>query len=136
MPFIRYRLGDRVTLGDPPRDGDDPYLSLSAIDGRSIDRFVLSDGRTLHAYALGGVIERCAGVRTFQVIQEARDGFHVRVEPQAGASGVDDDVQGALQAVLGPAVAVRVELVPMLRAEGGRKFRGYVALESGPNGWP
>ena len=78
MPFIRYRLGDRVTLGDPPRDGDDPFLALSAIDGRSIDRFVLSAGRTLHAYALGGAIEGCAGVRTFQVIQNARDGFHVR----------------------------------------------------------
>ena len=33
-------------------------------------------------------------------------------------------------------VTVRVELVPTLRAEGGRKFRGYVALESGPNGCP
>ena len=128
MPFIRYRLGDRVTLGDSPRDGDDPYLSLNAIDGRRTDRFVLSDGRTLHAYALGGAIERCAGVRTFQVIQETRDGFHVRVEPQAGAGGVGGDVLRVLETVLGPEVAVRVELVPTLRAEGGRKFRGYVAL--------
>jgi phenylacetate-CoA ligase len=128
MPFIRYRLGDRVTLGDAPRDGDDPYLALSAIDGRSIDRFVLSGGRTLHAYSLGGAIEGCAGVRTFQVIQEARDGFHVRVEPQAGAPAVASDVRRALEAVLGPGIAVRVELVPTLRAEGSRKFRGYVAL--------
>jgi phenylacetate-CoA ligase len=128
MPFIRYRLGDQVTLGDLPRDGHEPYLSLSAIDGRTIDRFVLSDGRTFHAYTLGGAVERCRGVRTFQVIQEARDTFHVRVEPQAGAGAIADDVMRELCLVLGPQVVVRVELVPTLRAERGRKFRGYVAL--------
>jgi phenylacetate-CoA ligase len=128
MPFIRYRLGDRVTVGDPPRDGDEPYLSLSAIDGRTIDRFVLSGGRTLHPYTLGGAIERCAGVRTFQVIQHAPDGFHVRIEPRAGARAVEDDVLRSLRMVLAPEIAVRVELVPTLRAEGGRKFRGYIAL--------
>jgi hypothetical protein len=76
-------------------------------------------------------------VRTFRVIQEARDAFHVRVEPQAGATDVRGDVRRALEgAVLASGVAVRVQLVPTPRAEGGRKFRGYLALESAANGRP
>ena len=52
MPFIRYRLGDQVELGD----GVGPNRWLRAIDGRVTDRFQLPDGRRLHGDTWGELI--------------------------------------------------------------------------------
>ena len=56
MPFIRYRLGDRVVVGE----NDGPYMSLRSIEGRTADRFILPDGRQVHGYTLGEAIESSA----------------------------------------------------------------------------
>ncbi|MCP5111550.1 MAG: phenylacetate--CoA ligase family protein, partial [bacterium] len=69
MPFIRYRVGDEVTLGDPPDDERDPYLTIRSIDGRIVDRFVFADGRVFHPYTLKEAFYDVAEVRCFQIVQ-------------------------------------------------------------------
>ena len=131
MPFIRYRLGDRVTLGHPGEGGAGPYMTLRKIDGRTIDRFLLADGRQLHGYTLGEAVEASRlGVRRFRIIPEKRDRFLVELvlyEDPAGQSL--PRLKRHLGEILGPGVHVALRVVPSLLPMGSRKFHTFVSLE-------
>ncbi|MDP6439463.1 MAG: hypothetical protein QGH74_07510, partial [Candidatus Brocadiia bacterium] len=50
MPFIRYRQGDVVTRGAGRCACGQPFSTMRAIEGRTIDYFTLPDGRLMHPY--------------------------------------------------------------------------------------
>ena len=131
MPFIRYRLGDRVTLGLPGEGGGGPYLTLRKIDGRTIDRFLLPDGRPLHGYTLGEAVEASRlGVRRFRIIQEKRDGFLVELVLYEDPTGQDlPRLKRRLGEILGPGVHVALRVVQTLMPIGSRKFHTFISVE-------
>jgi phenylacetate-CoA ligase len=106
MPLIRYRIGDRVTI----RPNDCPCgvahtPIVTAIQGRSEDRLVAADGRSLHADYLTKVVERFPAVHRMQLLQRLPGTLEVRVLLTGGADGVP-----------GPAEPDAADLVTRIRA--------------------
>lgn len=122
MPFLRFRLGDLVTRGESPS-------TLKEIQGRSMDRFVLPGGSSLHPYALVNPLLRSAPwLRQFQLVQEREDRILVKLVPSAGAYPAPDAVEAVrrvLSALLGAGVVVVVELAECIPPEANGKFRPY-----------
>jgi len=126
MPFIRYRLGDLVVVGDPIG----PYKSLRSIEGRTIDRFFLPSGRVVHGYVLGEAVEQSGlPVRRFQITQELRNEFRVRVVLEGGADSILERLESALLERLEPGVSVHIDVVDSVERRDGRKFYPFVSIE-------
>lgn len=127
MPFIRYRLGDFVEVADDTG----PRLLLRSIDGRVTDRFTLPGGRRVHGYTLGEVVESSdLAVRRFQIVQEQRDVFRVRLVCDGGESLDFVRLRECLRAKLGADISVEVERVSSIDRP-SRKFHTFVSLERG-----
>jgi phenylacetate-coenzyme A ligase PaaK-like adenylate-forming protein len=127
MPFIRYRLGDEVTLGDPPDDARDPYLTIRSIDGRIIDRFVFADGRVYHPYSLKEAFHDVEDVRSFQIVQTDPDRVLVRLVLYGNEREATNRIEAGLREMLGADVAVQLEVTDSLQPAAG-KFRPYVSM--------
>lgn len=133
MPFIRYRVGDTVRVGAVAGEGDS-VSELTSIDGRVMDRFFLPGGRELHPYALGDAIQDSGlAVRRFQIVQERRDLFLVRIvlpEDACDETARVECLERRVQEILEGGTSVRLEVVRSLAPSEGRKFRPYVPVES------
>ncbi|MDX1383287.1 MAG: hypothetical protein R3190_06550 [Thermoanaerobaculia bacterium] len=122
MPFLRYRLGDLVQAED-----DGPVLRLRAIEGRVNDRFRLPDGRWLHGYSLGEVVESSGlPLRRFQITQTRPDAFRVRLVVEEAPATVLDALRRRIVAKVGGGVEVTVEVVAEIPHR-GRKTPTFVA---------
>ncbi len=111
MPFIRYRLGDLVEVAQGPG----PHRLLHSIDGRVTDRFTLPDGRRIHGYTLGEVVEKSGlPVRRFQIVQERRDAFRIRLVLAGPTDPELRGLEGDLRDALGADVDVNVEVTERL----------------------
>ena len=129
MPFIRYRLADLVTVEAAAGTGE-TVSSLRSIDGRTMDRFLLPGGKLFHPYVLSDIVQDSGlPVRRFQVIQQRRDAFLVRVVLLDGSRPNLDALRSQVAAALGPGIEVRAETVATLHAADGSKFKTYLPLE-------
>ena len=83
FPLLRYRTGDEV--GAPDRDScpcGRGFALVGAIDGRSEDSFVATDGRPLPLPST--VLDDLTGLRESQIAQLAPGRFEVRIVPGLG----------------------------------------------------
>ena len=131
MPFIRYRTGDRAVRGPATCPCGQPFTTLLAIDGRTMDHVVLPDGRRVHPFLLTGpLLEHEAGwIAQHQLEQRTRDTLVLRLKPR-GAANVEGVARlHALGArIVGPDVRLTIEVVDGFATPHGRKFPPYVAL--------
>lgn len=125
MPLIRYRTGDRVTLG-----GSDPCPCgrtlpvLASIEGRVDDVLYTADGRRIGR--LDPVFKQGVPVQEAQIVQESLDLIRVRYVPAKGFDGnTEKSITERLRDRLGP---VRVEFESMTAIPRGvnGKFRAVV----------
>ncbi|MEU7874336.1 hypothetical protein [Dactylosporangium sp. NPDC049140] len=124
MPLIRYRLGDRVTI----RPNDCPCgvahtPIVSAVQGRSEDRLVGPDGRSLHADFLTKVVERFPAVHRMQLLQRRPGTLDVHV---VLTGVVPDDLTTRIQAAVAgalPAYTVEVRPVDHIVPEANGKIK-------------
>lgn len=131
MPIIRYRLGDLVIRGPAPCRCGAPFSTLLSIQGRTIDRIRLPDGRAIHPYAVfGPLVESVPWVRRFQVVQESPDLLRVKIVARI-ETGPDalSRMTEAIQRAVGREVRVAAEFVDELPAGRTGKFYPYVSLE-------
>jgi phenylacetate-CoA ligase len=130
MPFIRYRLGDQVILGDTPGGDNGPYNTIRSIEGRTIDFFTLPNGRTVHPYDFNSEIKACGvDVRRFQIVQERRDFFRIHLVLGYVPT---HDLEGLLHRIsryLGPDITTQIEEAHTLPPSRTGKFYPYVSLE-------
>jgi phenylacetate-CoA ligase len=130
MPFIRYRLGDQVILGDTPGRNNGPYTTIRSIEGRVIDFFILPNGRTVHPYDFNSEIKACGvDVRRFQIVQERRDFFRIHLVLGPAPA---HDLEGLLHRIrrcLGPDITAQIEEAQTLPPSRSGKFYPYVTLE-------
>lgn len=129
MPFIRYRLGDLVTRGETGCPCGAAGSTLLSVQGRVVDRFLLPSGRSVHAYTLGDrLIEDVPWIRQFQIVQEQRDLFRVKLVPARGAWPGPEAV-GPVVALLrdrvGEPVRVEIHLVGDIPPDASGKCRAY-----------
>jgi len=130
MPFIRYRLGDEVRLADAAGPHSTCYTMLGSIEGRTMERFFLADGSVIHPYTFSSAIERSGvAVRQFQVIQEQRDAFRVRVVLPHDQGTDLRRIAACLRDVLPATISVHVDTAESLWSPRSRKLRTYIPCE-------
>jgi phenylacetate-CoA ligase len=88
-PYLRYELGDRAIAGDPICRCGAPFATIRGVQGRTMDALLLADGRVMHHWELIPMtFWDMPWHRQYQLVQEARDRFVLRVvtdgEPPAG----------------------------------------------------
>ena len=88
QPFIRYEVGDRVTLATGPCDCGNRLPRVARVEGRSADFFWVRSGagyRPLLVYPFQHAFEYLREVREWQAVQQERNRFLVRLELLPGA---------------------------------------------------
>jgi phenylacetate-coenzyme A ligase PaaK-like adenylate-forming protein len=122
QPFIRYEVGDRVTMATTSCRCGSRLPRIASIDGRTADYFWVRAGgdyRQLLSFVFKTAFEALPGLREWQVIQEERNQLRVRLEPLPGAhpdpSRCLELLRGQLESKrLGGTLDIEVEVVPRL----------------------
>lgn len=91
LPFLRYRVGDRVVLGEGPCPCGRAGVAFTRVAGRHGDRLRLPCGRELSARAFGPVFEQASirHVRRWQVVQTAIDRVVIRLDVEPGFTAAE-----------------------------------------------
>jgi phenylacetate-CoA ligase len=123
MPLIRYRTGDRVSVGDAPADCPcgRQLRRVRSIAGKHTDYLETPDGRVLSA-VMSHAIDAAGGVVMSQCVQDALDHIVVNVVADDSYSAASQQalIRG-LRRRLGPAVALDVVRVDQLEKRPGGK---------------
>jgi phenylacetate-coenzyme A ligase PaaK-like adenylate-forming protein len=142
QPIIRYEIGDIVTMATEPCGCGSNLPLIEGIDGRDSEMFwIESEGElkplppAVFDVALGTVVDH----REFQLVQEKRNEFRVRVEPLPGRNVDGERASRIIQEKmrefgLDDHLKVEVEVVEKLEPEGGDKFKRVVSKVDGPKG--
>jgi phenylacetate-CoA ligase len=125
VPFIRYRLGDIVTQGSPRCACGQPFSTIRAIEGRTIEGLTLPGGRWLHASEIVRPVVRKSGwIRRMQFVQEREDRIALRLVPlSAPPPGELQRIKTACLDMLGQGVDFRLDVVPEISPGPGGKYR-------------
>lgn len=128
FPFIRYRLGDLVRLGEG-HARELPYSVLAEVVGRTVDLIPLRGGGFVHGVALAHVVDQhLALVQKYQVRQEAIDRFEVRlVVRQPLPAAVRERIAADLVGLVGGGVAIDIREVDDIAPAPSGKFRWVVS---------
>jgi phenylacetate-CoA ligase len=141
QPFIRYEVGDVVTMATEPCGCGSNLPLIARVGGRDSDMFFIesTEGRkplspVVFEHALTHVLD----AREYQVVQEENTRFRVRVEP---LPGVEFDRERAQKAIadqlktynLDGKLDVAIEIVDRLVGEEGQKFKRIVSKVGASN---
>jgi phenylacetate-coenzyme A ligase PaaK-like adenylate-forming protein len=138
QPIIRYEIGDIVTMATEPCGCGSNMPLIAGIDGRDSEMFWIESGGELQPLppavfevALGEVLD----AREYQLVQEKRNEFRVRVEPLPGRKLDRERARRIIQDQvkeygLEGKLKVEVEVVDKLAPEGGDKFKRVVSKVS------
>lgn len=128
QPFIRYRTGDMVRLGNETCGAGRGLHVIDEVVGRSTDFVVRADGAIMHALAVIYVLRAVEGIREFKVIQHEIERIEVQVVPGTGWS-VDGtaEIERGLRARLGTDVLIETHLVDSIVPEASGKHRYVVS---------
>lgn len=125
--LLNYRLGDVVALGHGRCECGRTLPVLERIEGRADDLILLADGTPVHALEVITQLQKVAGVRQVQVVQEALTEFRVRVVTEAASIGIEAAIPSVMEAMLGKGIRVRVERVERIEPEAGGKRRAVIS---------
>lgn len=125
MPFIRYRLGDLATRGEPCACGQ-PFGTIGAVQGRMLDYFPLPSGRLLHPYEIVHAVIWGSSdwVRHYELVQERTDRIVLRVvaSPRPSPDRLEQLARAA-ERRLEPGVSFTIEVVDRIPFSPSGKFR-------------
>lgn len=125
MPFVRLVLGDRVVKGPAPCICGAPFATLRSIDGREIDRLVLSDGSMLHAFVLLNIILETGAegwMRQYQLVQERPGLIELRIWPLRDPDAGTLDALAARLERETAGTTVEIKLVDRMHLDSAGKF--------------
>ncbi len=141
QPFIRYEVGDVVTMAAEPCGCGNRLPRVAHIEGRAADAFWVRDGaryRQVINSVFKNAFDYTREVREWQAVQTERNRVRVRLELLPGASLDEPHARGAVERQLAMygfqgILDVHLEVVPRLEAEGrSGKFRRMVSLIGEP----
>lgn len=130
MPFVRYRLGDLVTRGEPRCPCGAPFATILRIEGRVMERFRLPDGSSVHPYvAVDRLMRTPPWLRRYQIVQDRADHLTVKLAPMTEPPpGEVATLERLITAAFGGQVRVAIRLVNEIPPEPNGKFRPYYSL--------
>ncbi|WNO60689.1 phenylacetate--CoA ligase family protein [Rheinheimera sp. MMS21-TC3] len=129
FPFIRYRTGDIGTLATKPCSCGRGLPVLEAIEGRSTDFVVASDGTMMHGLSLIYILREIPGVEAFRIEQQSLALTQVQVVWPQGAlpDEVNSKIITGFKARLGQDVQIAIQQVDTIAAEKSGKFRYVIS---------
>ncbi len=92
MPFIRYKVGDRVAWGPDRCSCGEPGRTLDRVAGRTGDFVRLPNGTELSPTTFFNPFNEVAGVRRWQIVQPDLRHLVVRIEARPSWSASDEHV--------------------------------------------
>lgn len=128
QPFIRYRTGDMVRLGQQPDPAGRGLHVIAEVVGRRTDFLVRADGTIMHALAGIYVLRAVEGVAEFKLVQHTLHDLEVLVVP--GPGWQQERVQAidaGLRLRLGEEVRISVRVVDGIAPEASGKHRYVVS---------
>ncbi len=137
QPFIRYEVGDVLTMaGEPCGCGSNMPL-IASIEGRSADMFRINGAngeRSLSPLLFQHVLEKQLEAREYQIIQEEPNKFRIRLEPLPGTSLNTDGTREAIlehfkEVNVDEDLELEIEIVDRIAGNEDKKFRRIVPLE-------
>ena len=141
QPFIRYEVGDVLTMADSPCQCGSRLPLVAKIEGRAADAFRVEDGtkaRQMINSVFKNAFDYTREVREWQAVQVSRNRVRVNLELLPGASFDGPHARAALDRQLAMygflgVVDVSLEVVPRLSADPRTgKFRRMVPLADTP----
>jgi phenylacetate-CoA ligase len=128
MPLIRYRVGDRGSLGGRCGCGRGLQV-LSSIMGREDDYIILPSGAGVSARAIN-LMDDVPGLREYQIVQERPELLVFRYCPVSGSLSDrwrQEITERMLKGCLGEAVAVEFEEADRMARGAGGKLRTVIS---------
>ncbi len=141
QPFLRYEVGDIVTMAAAPCRCGSLLPRVERIDGRTADTFWVEDGRRYRqviSSVFKNAFDYTREVREWQAVQTGRNRVAVRLELLPGATLDGPHARAALDRQLElygfrGVLEVALEVVPRLVADAATgKFRRIVSLVGPP----
>ena len=142
QPFIRYEIGDVVTMADRPCRCGSTMPRVERIEGRSADLFWIKDGdgyRQMISSVFKNAFDYTREVREWQAEQVERNRIRVRLEVLPGQALDEPHARRSLDRQLEMygfrgLVDVSLEVVPRLEADPSTgKFRRIVSRVGAPD---
>jgi len=128
MPFIRYEIGDLVTLSSQACNCGRTLPLISAIEGREMDQVVLPDGGRVSPMAFLELTSILPGLaREYQIIQESIDDFTVLVNL---IRPLDENERRAIVEIgrtFNASARVQIESVNCIPREPSGKRRAFIS---------
>jgi phenylacetate-CoA ligase len=144
MPLIRYRIGDRATVGEAVATPTPSVEVLQTVTGRANDAFVRPDGTTVPGiffmYFIGVFYSR-DWIRMFQVVQRGYDDVVIRIVPAADPpANALQEIGDTLRRVVGQSCRVDFEFTDTIEKLSSGKHRYLVPFAAPPprgtSPWP
>jgi phenylacetate-CoA ligase len=127
MPLLRYRLGDRVVLGDRSCECGRSFPTVAEVLGRVDDVLVTPSGRPLGRLNL--IFNPISGLRATQIVQPALDRLVVKLVVDSTFSARHrEQLLYEFRKRTGSDMRIELEVVPEIPREPNGKFRAVVSL--------
>jgi phenylacetate-CoA ligase len=123
MPFIRYDTGDLGAISGERCACGRGHPLLREVIGRNVDMFVTPDGRRVFGAFFGMFLERCPGVREYQVVQDTPERVTVRIVPDAGFDPGQIDGLREMVKAHGAGWEMDVAITDTIERTGSGKYR-------------
>lgn len=124
MPFIRYRIGDRVSLPSSPPPCSIPFGVISKIQGRIVDYLHFPGNAVVSPYTIMDELDSIVEVRRYQVVQEEIRSVQVNFEAATvNDPWIEQRVSDSLRRVLPHDVAIESRRVDRVDAAADIKRR-------------
>jgi phenylacetate-CoA ligase len=131
MPFIRYRIGDRVRRPKQHPSCSVPFGVIESIQGRSNDYLRFANGVSVSPYQVMDELDEIPEIRRYQVIHERPNRVAVQYETsEAEEPAVSERVQLNLRRVLPSDVIIEPRRVESIQSKPGEKRRFVRALNN------
>lgn len=135
QPFIRYEVGDLVTMATEECECGSNLPLIAQIGGRDSDMFYVElDGekKPIPPVVFEHALMQLFDAREFQIVQEENARFRVRVEPLPSVNFNIERARGAIdqqlqEYQLAGKLQFEVEVVERLEGDGEQKFKRIVS---------
>jgi phenylacetate-CoA ligase len=131
MPLLRYRLGDRASLGKECSCGR-ALPVLENLGGRNDDFITLPSGRKISSFSLNVLYleTNISGIWHYQIIQEAVDRFLIRIVPTE--KGFSDAAKAEMaerikRACMGEDIKIEFEITDKIQRDSSGKLRKIIS---------
>ena len=124
MPLIRYRVGDRGTLGTRLDSNGNSMTVLENVTGRTVDLFRNSDGHQIDGEYFTHLLYFKTWVKKFQFIQKDLDRIVLQVVPSSSPIPNEvDEIERKIKIVMGEKCKFEFVLVEDIADPPSGKFR-------------